>query len=271
MGITCFWTSPVHGNRFHKTIKKSYTPTAYYEPPSQNALKMAQKLFYDLFVSSDLKIDYLAWSSLGFEIERIASFLIVKEKKEKHWGRGIYVFNTAKSSSIILEAPHRPSDKYTDTIAMYLMEEGPFLAAAWNTVYRKKVNLTKEPMSYFNAFTEAFGKAYPRGVILQLHGFDGKAHNITTDLIFSATIAMPPPLFFAYGNALKQLPFKTSFYPQEIKLLGGTKNINAKKFRASTLNGLFLHLEMSLNLRKKLSESKDLRRMLIKCLEMKAF
>ncbi len=271
IGITFFWGEPINGTSFVETINQSYTSEVQYKSPSQNDLETGQKLFYELFMSSDFKIDHKAWSSLGFEVERMASFLILKEKKEDYKGRGIYVFNTSKPSSIILEAPHRPSDRYTDSIVMSLMEEGPFLAAAWNTVYRKTVNFTRAPMSYFNAFTEAFGKAYPTGIVLQFHGFNSKAHDLKTDLILSATLSSPPPLFYVYGNALKQLPFKTSFYPEEVKVLGGTKNINAEKFRSSASDGLFLHMEMSLNLRKSLSENKDLREMLIKCFEKKAF
>jgi hypothetical protein len=149
-----------------------------------------------------------------------------------------------------------------------IIEEGPFLAAAWSSIHRQKGNLTKEPMSYFNAFSRAFGRAYPKGIIIQFHGFEndkGDPQKLSTDLIYSSTLSSPPPRFFTYGKCLKQLPIQLLFYPQEIDILGGTKNINAEKHREVTKEGLFLHLEMSLNLRKRLLKDRSLRTDFINC------
>lgn len=110
-------------------------------------------------------------------------------------------------------------------------------------------------MSYFNAFSKAFGRAYPKGMILQFHGFDHEKEGkqrFGIDLIYSSTLFSPPSLFYTYGKCLKQLPIQIALYPQEIQILGGTKNVNSLNFREVTTEGLFLHLEMGLTFRKNL-------------------
>lgn len=255
----------LYGLPFSENIKKSYTPDATYVTPKQEDLERAKKLFYNLFSSTDFKIDVQAWNSLGFKVERLGVFLVIKEKESEQTGKGVYIFNTTKPSKIVIEAPHRPSDLHTGTIAIQLVEEGPFLAAALNTVHRKKVNFTSEDRTYFNAFTEAFGEAYPQGNIIQLHGFEGESHGYSTDLILSSTVLSPPPIFYQYGECLKKLPLKASLFPRDIKGLGGTKNINAMKLRDSGNKGLFLHLELSITLREKLKNNKEFRKSFFGC------
>jgi hypothetical protein len=248
-------------------IRESYSPVDRFEPPTVEDLKSTEDLFYKLFTSPSQDVDQESWTKLGFQIEKNNAFLILKENQEKT-GKGIYIFNTKGSIPIILEAPHFPSDKHTGSITARFIEEGPFLAAAWSSVHRKKGNLAKEPKSYFNAFSRAFGRAYPKGIIIQFHGFKndkGDPRKLSTDLIYSSTLSAPPSRFFTYGKCLKQLPIQLLFYPQEVKVLGGTKNINAEKYREVTKEGLFLHLEMSLNLRKKLLKDKSLRASFINC------
>lgn len=263
--IFLFYSAILYGKSLNDAIRKTYTPNATYVTPTPNDLEKAKKLFYHLFSSSDIKVDTKAWDSLGFEIERMDRFLVVKEKEGNQTGKGVYVFNTSKPSALVIEAPHHPSDKYTGPLAVQLMEEGYGLATALNTVHRKKANFTRESISYFNAFTEAFGEAYSQGTIIQLHGFDGELHDTATDLILSATTLSPPPLFYVYAECLRKLPIQVSLYPQEIKILGGTKNINAKKFRAISNNGLFLHLEMSVSLREKLKKNQNFRKTFFGC------
>ncbi len=249
-------------------IRESYSSVDRFQSPTVADLKSVEELFYKLFISPSQDVDQESWANLGFQIEKNNAFLILKENQEKKTGKGIYIFNTKSSIPIIFEAPHFPSDKHTGTITARLIEEGPFLAAAWSSVHRKKGNLTKEPMSYFNAFSRAFGRAYPKGIIIQFHGFEndkGDPQKISTDLIYSSTLSSPPSRFFTYGKCLKQLPIQLLFYPQEIDILGGTKNINAEKHREVTKEGLFLHLEMSLKLRKRLLKDRTLRTNFINC------
>ena len=263
--ITFVNPTMLHGIPLRKSLKETYTPNAIYVAPTQNDLEKAKTLFYNLFSSSDFSTDEKAWDSLGFQVKREGSFLIIKEKQSNQTGKGVYIFNLSKPSQVVLEAPHRPSDLRTGPLAIQLMEEGRFLAAALNTVPRKKANFTREGMTYFNAFTEAFGEAYPKGNIIQLHGFNDESLDSLTDLIFSATISSPPPLFYQYAECLKKLPLNISLFPRDIKSLGGTKNINAIKFRASKNKGLFLHLEMSITLREKLKNNKEFRESFFKC------
>lgn len=263
--ITLVSPKTLHGIPLSERIKETYTPTAMYVTPTQNDLEKAKILFYNLFSSSDFSTDEKTWDSLGFQVERGDSFLIIKEKKSDQTGKGVYIFNLSKPSQMVIEAPHRPSDLHTGPITIQLMDDGLFLAAALNTVPRKRANFTREKMTYYNAFTEAFGNAYPQGNIIQLHGFDEDSRDPLLDLILSATIVSPPPLFYHYAACLRSLPIKISLFPRDINKLGGTKNINAKQFYASKSQGLFLHLEMGIKLREKLKNNKEFRQTFFRC------
>lgn len=259
----------LYAQNLFETINTTYTKTAPYQPPTQKDVEKAQQLFYSLFTSSPTETDPTTWASLGFEVQKVGTFIIILEQKTAQTGKGIYVFNTSKPSSLVLEVPHRPSDERTGPIAAYLMEEGPFLAGAWNSVHRKKADLGKEDLSYFNAFTSAFGQAFPKGTILQLHGFDEETHDVGADIIFSATISDPPPLFHLYEKCLEKLPAVVLSYPNSVDVLGGTKNINAKKFREVAKDGLFLHIEMGLPFRERLLNDEALRRKFMSCFQEK--
>lgn len=259
----------LYGIDLVQAINATYTKTAPYQTPTQKDLETAQQLFYSLFTSSPTEINTTAWDSLGFEVQKIGSFILIQEKQTAQTGKGAYAFNTLKASSLVLEAPHRPSDKHTGPIAVQLMEEGLFLAGAWNSVHRKKADLGKEELSYFNAFTAAFGQAFPEGTILQLHGFDEETHDLDADIILSATVSDPPPLFYIYKKCLQKLPAVVMSYPESVDVLGGTKNINAKKFREVAKKGLFLHMEMGLPFRERLLNDEALRRNFLGCFQEK--
>ncbi len=259
----------LYGKDLVEAINETYTQEAPYEAPPQKEVDQAQQLFYSLFTLPNVETDATAWDSLGFEIQKIGNLILIQEKQTAQTGKGVYVFNTLKPSSLVIEAPHRPSDKHTSSIAAHLMEEGLFLAGAWNTVHRKKADLAKEDLSYFNAFTSAFGQAFPDGTILQLHGFDEEIHDLEADIILSATISNPPPLFYDYKTCLQKLPAVVLSYPESVNVLGGTKNINAKKFREVAKKGLFLHIEMGLPFRERLLNDQVLRHNFMDCSQAK--
>ena len=121
----------------YTAIEKTFKKDGVYETPSASDVETAAILFSELFTSG--AIDTVGWGALGFDIEKIDTFIIVKEKAGYYTGKGVYVFNTANRSPRIIQAPHRPTDLETGRIAAHLIEEGEFMSAALNTVRRDVV------------------------------------------------------------------------------------------------------------------------------------
>ncbi len=67
----------------------------------------------------------------------------------------------------------------------------------------------------------------------------------------------------------KDEPAVVLSYPESVDVLGGTKNINAKKFREVAKKGLFLHIEMGLPFRERLLNDQVLRRNFMDCFQAK--
>lgn len=252
-------------SQLSKTLDDTYSKTATYTRPNPNDLSKAKALFYDIFKSPQAKPNEESWNSLGFEVEKIGKFLVIKEKKDAQSGKGVYAFNTTQPTDSIVQAPHHISDKYTGTIARQLLAEGKVFAMARNTINRRKVNYTDTDESFFNAFTEAYAMAFPKGKIIQLHGFDTDSHDTESDIILSNTTKVPPPSFSQFEKCLQKLSVKVSLYPDAVHL-GGTKNTGANKFLKLARDGFFIHIEMSETLREKLKTKKDYRSTFIQCL-----
>ncbi|KAJ7546974.1 hypothetical protein O6H91_08G063000 [Diphasiastrum complanatum] len=255
----------------------SYAASVQYEKPSTANLQAAQELFLTLLENHFVKPgDIKEWSRLGFSIRKIKEanheFVVVSEAcKDSRHGHGFYVIKTTcKGSQNVLEALHTPSDLYTHELVFRLFMEGNYVAAAWNTAHRNQVDLGKEPISYYNAFTIAVAKAFSRARIIQLHGFDAVSHHINGDMILSSTKRESAPQFDLVVNLLRSdlsgsVSYKILHFPKDIGELGGTLNVNAKAFYDNNPHGLFFHVEMSMPLRMGLRNSRDLRNSFSAC------
>lgn len=264
--------SASYAGPLYNAIEDTFAGTSYIAPSHANVEK-ALHLFSELFSSH--KVDRPGWDSLGFEIQEIGHFIIVKEKAGHQNGKGVYVFNKSATHHRVLEAPHRPTDIHTGRIAAHLMESGEFSAGGFNTVRRDTLpddqsNYTKADPSYFNAFTQAFGKIHPHGNIIQIHAFDANKHEEALveniDVILSPTTKTIPEKFATYSHCLKNLSLTVAEYPKDIQILGGTLNINAKKFREIGANGTFIHVEMKRTLRDRLNTDSEFRKTFFDCL-----
>jgi len=174
-----------------------------------------------------------------------------------------------RDSETILQAPHRPSDLFTDVIARKLFLEGDFAAVAVSTTHRNSVDLSKETDSFFNSFTEAVATAYQYPKIIQLHAFDTVKHNLDCDLILSATAKSGGVI---YDNIARSLTdefiiegFKISQFPKDVSVLGGLKNVNAKVLYSTNSEADFFHVETSMKMREGLRNSKYLRKKFTGC------
>lgn len=247
-----------------------------YRPAEPSELRAAEHLFRRTFANEErlaqLRPD---WAEMGFDL--IASKLgdrevwILRESAGQTRGRGFYVWRRGSTVPIVLEAPHSFHDLYTREIALRLFRDSDVTAAAWNTLRRSVVDLAHTPRHHLNAFTQAFVRAHPTGIVVQLHGFSQEkrdtAAGATADLIISDGTRFPD----GWTRAATQL-FQRDFvhgrvrlYPLEVTELGATTNAQGTTVRQNGADG-FLHLEMSRPLRQRMRHTSEARHDFLKIL-----
>ena len=224
--------------------------------------KLIEKTLGSRTVDSELK---LQWEQEGWECRSVSdsNLIIVVEKSDQRWGRGIYAIRAGSSSQIVLQAPHRFNDAKTGVIARKIFEEHDVWAVAFNTVHRKELDLAHCERHYFNAFTEAVVALRARSVMLQLHGFSNATKTNagrSANMIVSDTTKFPgryarrvaEEFKFNFGKS------HTRLYPLETRWLGGTNNHQANLVQQLGSVG-FLHLEMNPSFRQQLASTASVR------------
>ena len=224
--------------------------------------KLIEKTLGSRTVDSELK---LQWEQEGWECRSVSdsNLIIVVEKSDQRWGRGIYAIRAGSSSQIVLQAPHRFNDAKTGVIARKIFEEHDVWAVAFNTVHRKELDLAHCERHYFNAFTEAVVALRARSVMLQLHGFSNATKTNagrSANMIVSDTTKFPgryarrvaEEFKFNFGKS------HTRLYPLETRWLGGTNNHQANLVQQLGSVG-FLHLEMNPSFRQQLASTASIR------------
>jgi len=266
-----------HAGMLETEMLNSYIENTSYQVPTAQNLQTAQMLFESVLKDKIVKPqDAMAWSNLGFTLKQLTegayNYAVISETNPAQGkGHGFYVIKlNGAASQNILEAPHRPSDLYTHQIIYKLLIEGNYLAAAWNTTNRTNVDFGKHTSSYYNAFTIAVAKVLSAPKLIQLHAFDASSIEVEGDIILSSTTKTPSTEYGQVANCLKTqmvaaVPLVILQYPQDVQELGGTLNINAKKFYETNANGKFYHVETSKLLRQLLRDMSSLRSSFSKC------
>ena len=276
--ILLLLTVPIYAvNTLETEMLDSFVDQVDYHTPSDVDLQKAQKLFQSILKNRTIKAqDVIAWRNIGMNLRLVrykANDYAVISQTSHHTPKG-YGFYIIKLNSLntenILQAPHRPTDLYTDQIIFQLFVEGDYAAAAWNTTQRSNVDLCKEPKSFFNSFTIAAAITTKEPRIIQLHAFDGNYYNLDADLIISSTTKSPQEIYNKVANCLKvtdsEPDLKILQYPSEVRVLGGTLNINANKFYQNNSKGLFFHIETNKLFRTNLKNNRTLRNLFTECL-----
>ncbi|MDX1299700.1 MAG: hypothetical protein R3260_15895 [Pseudomonas sp.] len=237
-------------------------------------LNVAERLFkrtFNLGVSESLVRD---WQKLGFELtlityqgEKIAA---LRELPEDKRGRGAYLIRTELVSAPLLQAPHRYFDKHSGTLVMQLFLQGPFKAAAWNTVHRREADLARQQNSYFTAFARALTASLPDSLLIQVHGYSSAQRNTASgresQLILSAGHHWPSNRHRLMADCLQQrVSNKAMLFPVQTRELGGTLNPVASALHEAGFDN-FVHLELSASLRQQLSDDAGLSNALASCL-----
>lgn len=196
------------------------------------------------------------------------AFLLRQQEQSKPLGRG--------QIALLIQAPHRFYDTHTGQIALLLSTESNVQALAWNTVprYQNKdprslSDLAHQPNSIFALFAVQFALQNPAGRVIQLHGFstdkrDTEAAKNSQIIVSSGTVPASDSAR-KVAQCLSQNIQKVSLYGEDVQELGGTRNSTGQQLRKLSFTG-FIHLEMSLSLRKKLLEDGALRQQFARCL-----
>jgi len=122
------------------------------------------------------------------------------------------------------------------------------------------------------AFSRAFAAAYPRELIIQLHGYDVSSRKsrsgAESGAILSATHASPSARLRTAAACMREhVDPATLLYGADVRELGGTTNTIARALQADGRD-VFVHLEMGLPLRELLASDRDKRRALLECFGM---
>lgn len=169
---------------------------------------------------------------------------------------------------VILQAPHAFHDLGTEAIALSLLVHG----RAWpralfvNTVHRyldidgarrERDEAPADPCHneahLFAVATAAALDALPGAEIVQLHGF-GDADPFAPDVVVSAgDRAAPTPRSAQVADRLRDaLEVDVALFPVDQTRLGATSNVQGRLVRARGGQARFVHVELSLPLRRRL-------------------
>ncbi len=206
--------------------------------------------------------------------------LALTEPEENCAGRGAYLLRRGGDvSPVALVAPHRGADRYTGTIVQLLMAEYRFGAAAWNSAPRRASaacahagDVAREPTHYITAFSLAFAHQYPRGRIVQIHGFEGKNRQSSdagmADFILSDGTSNPPPILREVAACLiREFPdHQVRVFGIDSDELGATTNRQGRALRSAGFAG-FTHVEISPGMREQLVGDRAARARFAACLE----
>ena len=252
---------------------------AYRTPPPAE-LAAAEALFARTMRGGDEALAK-GWEELDMRLSEVRDggerFWLLREGAGKT-GRGVYLFRCAGALPLVWQAPHGFKDLDTDRLALALLREGRAAAATLNSVPRdggrggeRDADLAHLPESYLTAFSRAFVRVHPDGVVIQLHGFTPEGRKDpgarAADLILSAGHRHP-------GYRLRQaaaclggkLPGAVRLYPEQARELGGTINRIGRLLRELGFAD-FIHGELSPALRRELLDSAELRGAFLECLE----
>ena len=266
-----------------RSVKQLYFQSkggALREPSSQE-LATVETLFMQVLTGDRSGALADRWAQLGMRMVRTAEqdrhFTVVMEDENRKYGRGFYLFADKPENSIGLFAPHRFTDELTGSICLAMALENAFRSVAWNTVKRQGGgsspdywDFAKLRNTYLVALTKAFARAFPSGYHVQLHGYETAKRRTAagdrSDVILSNGSDRPRGEILSLRDCLKENGFgRVLVYPTDVHELGATKNVSGIILREMGNQG-FVHIEMNVELRKRLKDQSDVRRAFTGCL-----
>ncbi len=247
-----------------------------YEVPEANELSAYRSYVGRLLIAPEPSSASPGGLPNGFRLDVLGSdYVVLLEQPNLRRGAAAVVIRTGEARPLAVEVPHSFFDESTLPIGLAIYDVAHARALIVNTVHRYRSLGPKEShaapasddasttadsdvahaeRSFFLSAHEAFVHAFPKGIVLQIHGFrDNKADGIDAILSAANTRAVIEPI----ARRLREtLGLKVALYPEDIRQLGGTKNAQAQLSRRRQQP--FVHLELSQSLRQRLAQDKAL-------------
>jgi hypothetical protein len=249
-----------------------------FRPASEDEKHRLADLFVRTWQEAPGTVDPAEFHDIGYQAAAqdaaAGAYLAFREAAERLDGRGIYFLRTASHLPILLEAPHSNDDLLTGDIVARLFRNFPFAGAGFNSLSRWSVDdrarsgdLARRPDTVFTAFAEAFLAAHAGGTVIQIHGFDSEKRDERSFANVSEGTTRPSGRLYGHRACLDRLlPGRVMLFPKDTNELGGTLNATGRVVRER--GGYFLHVELSLGLRRRLTSDPDLAARFAGCLLM---
>lgn len=194
---------------------------------------------------------------------------LLREEIEAKRGAGVVVVRPQFKTDLVIEVPHSYFDSWTLPIGRAAFERLGARALLVNTYHRGGQGNAAERMELALSGESEFDVAHQRDsfflaahqslldlaletLVVQLHGFADESAPPGVDLIVSASDTGHDIHSLAESLEEELEGFGVQRYPDQIDVLGGTTNVQARASRRQ--HAPFVHLEMSHRLRKSLSE-----------------
>jgi hypothetical protein len=180
---------------------------------------------------------------------------------------GGYLFRMGKvEMELILQAPHRFFDEGTGTIARFGFERVAIRGMYFNTAHRYAASqgravkssasdVAHDPRSHFSALTLAAAHAFSMPTFVQLHGFSADSTAAEIGAVVSAGQSGNAGAARRVVELLATIGIVARFYPDDVKVLGGTENVQGRILSGQPAR--FVHLEMCPALRERLARSDE--------------
>ena len=207
----------------------------------------------------------------GFEVKDLPEWkgVVALVESGRQRGGGAYVVRVGSTSTLLVQTPHTFFDEGTFPLGCDFFERSNARAWFLNTMHRYKgapkdargdhpSDVAHAPATLFQAATEGAVNALKTPTVIQLHGFANR--EVTSRAVVSSGerkggSAMTAKIAKAFGAAVGG---DVQRYPEDTKEFGATTNVQGALVRSR--GGVFVHVEMSGDLRRDLQRDDALRK-----------
>ncbi len=207
----------------------------------------------------------------GFEVKDVPELknVVALVEAGRQRGGGAYLVRVGSTSTLLVQTPHTFFDEGTFPLGCDFFERSTARAWFLNTMHRYKgapkdargdhpSDVAHAPATLFQAATEGAVNVLKTPTVIQLHGFANR--EVTSKAVVSSGerkggSAMTAKIAKALGGAVGG---DVQRYPEDTKELGATTNVQGALVRSR--GGVFVHVEMSGDLRRDLQRDDALRK-----------
>lgn len=270
-GVTGDLTTLVHG--FVSRIPGR--GSGAFDRPSTDERGVMADAYRAIVAGDDTQAASLA-GPLGYSVIRYTDvatgrdlvILAERQNPDQSWPHawGLYVHSKNSTSNMTVEVPHPVADVDTELVGAEIFRlagsANLFIAGAErNARADGSADVAHNARSVFEAIHEAV--LTPQAIVVQPHGFESTGTDRDYgDLVLSSGSASPPEAIRQLAASFQKAGLRVCLYDGlHCQGLGGTTNIQGRSTRVA--GGLFVHMEMDLDLRISRAESAKVVRLLV--------